>query len=129
MRTILTNGHRLRLHRASGYIKSLLVWSAVVVAYYLWFQGFYNKIAYGKVIPYASIDEGKTAVAHNFIPIALIFAFNYMVVFVFTKRITRISVKICVDVAGYTVNANDYNEYYKNLVVCFDANGKAVWTK
>lgn len=32
-------------------------------------------------------------------------------------------------VAGYTVNANDYDEYYKNLVVCFDANGKAVWTK
>lgn len=32
-------------------------------------------------------------------------------------------------VAGYTANDNDYSEYYKNLVACFDAEGKAVWSK
>lgn len=100
MVTRLTDSHTLRRHCASNRIKRLLAWAIVVVVYYLWFQGFYNKIAYGKVIPYGSVDEGRQAMTLNFIPIALIFALNYLVVFVFTMHIKRISTKIAVDVAA-----------------------------
>lgn len=31
-------------------------------------------------------------------------------------------------VAGYTCNDNDYSEYYKNIMACFDKDGNNVWT-
>lgn len=83
-----------------SHAKTVLVWMVVTVIYYLWFQGFYNKVAYGKVVPYPTFDEGAYTMIRNFIPIALIFAMNYVVVFVINRRINRISVKIAADIAA-----------------------------
>lgn len=80
--------------------KEFFILALITVAYYLWFQGFYNKIAYGRVIPYETFDVALSNVIHNFIPIALIFLLNYLSVFVFTKTLKRTSLKIIVDVAA-----------------------------
>lgn len=103
-------------NRAIGFVfkhaKMVLVWMLIAVVYYLWFQGFYNKIAYGKVIPYDSMDEGIETMVRNFIPIALIFVLNYLSVFVFTRAIKRTSVKILVDIVASLVVLVVVNEGY-----------------
>lgn len=103
-------------------LKICLLWSAVAVAYYLWFQGFYNKIAYGKVLAYASLSEAAQGMTMNFIPIALTFMMNHLVVFTLTHRLKKAGLKIIADIAGSCLSLVIINIAYRLIT-----NGHIDW--
>lgn len=70
--------------------------------YYIWFQLFYNKIAFQDFFPYADIVQVMTGIALNFTPIFLLFLLMW--VFVFGVSTPWPWLKIVLDIMGGIVS-------------------------
>lgn len=71
--------------------------SLAVLLYYVYFQVFYNLIAYGVVLPGGLDIETLYSVVNNFIPTFLMFLFNMLIVIFLFKRV-KVQIKIFLDV-------------------------------
>lgn len=78
--------------------KHCIIYLAAVLVYYLWFQAFYNMVAYGSAYPYESARQAITAFAFNFIPIMLLCLLNTLTVFRLTTSIKLPGLKILADI-------------------------------
>lgn len=69
------------------------VWKGValfmgITVYYLWFQAFYNLVAYGEILPgNPSVASVIKETIRNYIPILLVFLLNTFVVFKITSKL------------------------------------------
>lgn len=69
-----------------------------IAIYYVWFQSFYNKIAFDKILPYANVGDMMLGIALNFTPIFALFLLMWMIVF--GVRTSRPWLKVSLDAIG-----------------------------
>lgn len=69
-----------------------------VAVYYVWFQSFYNKIAFNDIFPYIDAEGLIIGIALNFIPISTLAILMWTVVY--GVHTTSLSLKIAIDAIG-----------------------------
>lgn len=73
--------------------KRLSLYLLGVTVYYIWFQMFYNMVAFGNLCPYHNVEEVLIGIGYNFFPIFSLFVLNTLIVFQLTKSFTSIWAK------------------------------------
>lgn len=104
------------------------IYLVVIFLYYLWFQAFYNMVAFDSIYPYGNLSQAMTGFAYNFFPILALFCLNALIVFNLSHRIKLIGLKIVVDLVLSMMATAVVNLVF--LVVqtwCFHREGHVDW--
>lgn len=70
-----------------------------VILYYVWFQTFYNMVAFNDFFPYSNLSEVMIGVAFNFTPILALSLLNIAIVFRLTPGIRPDWLKTVLDIS------------------------------
>lgn len=73
------------------------IYLVVMTLYYLWFQAFYNEVAYNELLPYENVAAAISSISKNFSNISAVFIANTLIIFLLTHRL-RTYVKILCDI-------------------------------
>lgn len=61
--------------------KWILYYFIVIVVYYMWFQIFYNMVAFEKLLPYSDVSSAISSILKNFFSISAVFIANTIFIF------------------------------------------------
>lgn len=78
-------------------VRTVCLWFFGIMVYSLFYQAIYNLIAYRTVFPYSSASDMVSSIVRNSIPIFIIFALDYLIIFHLTNKNLSTPVKIAVD--------------------------------
>lgn len=97
--------------------KKTLLFCGATIAYYLFFQLFYNWLKYNNPFPYRTAGEAALSIVINFIPIAILVVLNWCIVFRIRMPRLNMWVKNIVNVVESVAAVYILNEVFLKVML------------